>query len=132
MSHRLQLGAKTRKHHDLLAFYFLFDTVEDLDPARPNLEDRDTRTLIEASPSGWWYTALLPHRKRLVTYTTSPSDPTARLARNSRSFLDLMMSSPGSFFVPTLDIDLVWHTHQLMDKKYADDCVSYLGRFIDQ
>lgn len=33
---------------------------------------------------------------------------------NTGSFLDLMSSSPASFFVPTLDIDLVWHTHQLM------------------
>jgi hypothetical protein len=48
------------------------------------------------------------------------------------SFLDLMSSSPVSFFVPTLDIDLVWHTHQLMPTKYQQDCESYVGRFIDQ
>ncbi|KAF8189720.1 hypothetical protein BJ912DRAFT_1058966 [Pholiota molesta] len=47
------------------------------------------------------------------------------------AFLDLMSSSMGSFFVPTLDIDLVWHTHQLMSTKYAADCNTYLGRFID-
>ena len=48
------------------------------------------------------------------------------------SFLDLMASSPTSFFVPTLDIDLVWHTHQLMSIKYESDCTTYVGRFIDQ
>ncbi|RXW12207.1 hypothetical protein EST38_g13647 [Candolleomyces aberdarensis] len=46
-------------------------------------------------------------------------------------FLDLMSSSPASFFVPTLDIDLVWHTHQLMNAKYEEDCQLYVGRFID-
>ncbi|OCH91521.1 hypothetical protein OBBRIDRAFT_834175 [Obba rivulosa] len=46
-------------------------------------------------------------------------------------FLDLMHSSPTSFFVPTLDIDLVWHTHQIMGDQYSRDCVAYVGRFID-
>lgn len=47
-------------------------------------------------------------------------------------FLDLMMSSPTSFFVPTLDIDLVWHSHQMMGKKYEKDSMTYIHRFIDQ
>ncbi|KIM42763.1 hypothetical protein M413DRAFT_123346 [Hebeloma cylindrosporum] len=47
------------------------------------------------------------------------------------AFLDLMSSSPASFFVPTLDIDLVWHTHQLFPQKYSSDCEQYLRRFID-
>jgi hypothetical protein len=53
-------------------------------------------------------------------------------AKKSYSFLDLMSTSPRSFFVPTLDIDLVWHTHQLMAHKYENDCRSFVGRFIDQ
>ncbi|KAK0499373.1 hypothetical protein EDD18DRAFT_1102741 [Armillaria luteobubalina] len=43
------------------------------------------------------------------------------------AFLDLMSSSPTGFFVPTLDIDLAWHTHQLMahhDDKVAEDKLS--------
>lgn len=32
--------------------------------ARP--EDRDTRTLVEAAPDGWWYTARLPDGSRVV------------------------------------------------------------------
>ncbi|EFI27606.1 hypothetical protein CC1G_14532 [Coprinopsis cinerea okayama7 len=43
----------------------------------------------------------------------------------------LLASNPGSFFVPTLDIDLVWHTHQLRSVDYAADCTTYVGRFID-
>ncbi|KZT63753.1 hypothetical protein DAEQUDRAFT_699761 [Daedalea quercina L-15889] len=47
------------------------------------------------------------------------------------AFLDLLTTSPAAFFVPTLDIDLVWHTHQLMAGQYADDCMEYVGRYID-
>ncbi|KIJ63482.1 hypothetical protein HYDPIDRAFT_168332 [Hydnomerulius pinastri MD-312] len=46
-------------------------------------------------------------------------------------FLDLMADSPGSFFVPTLDIDLAWHTHQLMGERYQTDCKSLVGRYVD-
>jgi hypothetical protein len=48
------------------------------------------------------------------------------------SFLDLMAASAGSFLVPTLDIDLAWHTHQLMAHMYHDDCKTFVGRYIDQ
>ena len=43
-----------------------------------------------------------------------------------------MASSPGTIFVPTLDIDLVWHTHQLISEKYHYDCTKYVGHFVDQ
>ncbi|KZV73874.1 hypothetical protein PENSPDRAFT_251450 [Peniophora sp. CONT] len=47
------------------------------------------------------------------------------------AFLDLMASSPDAFFVPTLDIDLAWHTHQLSGAKYNSDCLKLIGRFVD-
>ncbi|KAG5650291.1 hypothetical protein H0H81_012733 [Sphagnurus paluster] len=34
-------------------------------------------------------------------------------------------------FVPTLDIDLVWDTHQLTGPEYNADCKQYVGRYID-
>ena len=43
-----------------------------------------------------------------------------------------MASSPRKIFVPTLDIDLVWHTHQLFSEQYQPDCTKYVGRFVDQ
>ncbi|GLB34355.1 putative glycine-rich domain-containing protein-like [Lyophyllum shimeji] len=46
-------------------------------------------------------------------------------------FLDLLAASPKSVFVPTLDIDLVWHTHQLMGPEYNADCMDHVGRYID-
>ncbi|KAF6750994.1 hypothetical protein DFP72DRAFT_817051 [Ephemerocybe angulata] len=47
------------------------------------------------------------------------------------AFMDLLSSTPASFFVPTLDIDLAWHTHQLTSKQYEGDCLAYVGRYID-
>ena len=48
------------------------------------------------------------------------------------SFLGLMADAPGSFFVPTLDIDLAWHTHQLRANYYHTNCKVAVGRYIDQ
>ncbi|KAI0311521.1 hypothetical protein OF83DRAFT_1150577 [Amylostereum chailletii] len=47
------------------------------------------------------------------------------------AFLDLMSSSPSDFFVPTLDIDLAWHTHQLSMTAYHADCAKYIRRYVD-
>ena len=47
-------------------------------------------------------------------------------------FLDLSVVYPRMFIVPTLDIDLVWHTHQLTDKKYASDCMNFTNRYVEQ
>jgi len=47
-------------------------------------------------------------------------------------FLDMMAASTTSFFVPTLDIDLAWHTHQLLASQYQNDCLEHVRRYIDQ
>ncbi|KAG2370303.1 hypothetical protein BDR07DRAFT_1265614 [Suillus spraguei] len=47
------------------------------------------------------------------------------------AFLNIMAESPASFFVPTLDIDLGWHTHQLMASQYQNDCLSLVGRYVN-
>ncbi|GLB34329.1 putative expressed protein [Lyophyllum shimeji] len=47
------------------------------------------------------------------------------------AFLDLMAASPDAFYVPTLDIDLVWHTHQLAGERYNEDCMTYVGHYVD-
>ncbi|OJA15205.1 hypothetical protein AZE42_10552 [Rhizopogon vesiculosus] len=46
-------------------------------------------------------------------------------------FLDLAAASPNLMPVPTLDIDLIWHSHQLMGGKYGVDSESYVGRRLD-
>ncbi|KAH0835046.1 hypothetical protein J3R83DRAFT_10783 [Lanmaoa asiatica] len=47
------------------------------------------------------------------------------------AFLGLMADAPGSFFVPTLDIDLAWHTHQLRASFYHIECKRVVGRYVD-
>jgi hypothetical protein len=47
------------------------------------------------------------------------------------SFLRLFALYPGEMLVPTLDIDLVWHTHQLSAARYQGDMLWRTGRFID-
>ncbi|KAG9012482.1 hypothetical protein FRB94_005799 [Tulasnella sp. JGI-2019a] len=45
-------------------------------------------------------------------------DTLTRCVVRYHAFLDLMASTPSKFTVPTLDIDLAWHTHQLLCASY--------------
>jgi hypothetical protein len=56
---------------------------------------------------------------------------TASLSCRAR-FLDMMFSSQYMLVVPTLDIDLVWHSHQLSGPRYQKDCKTNVGRYVDQ
>jgi flavin-dependent dehydrogenase len=53
-----QQGAARLREDDLVAFYARFR------PARAG--DRDARTLLESTPHGWWYTALVPAGERVA------------------------------------------------------------------
>ena len=55
-----------------------------------------------------------------------------RLIQKYRIFFDIMVTKPHRMAVPTLDVDLAWHTHQLSPKRYFN--FSYTrtsGTFID-
>ncbi|EMS19043.1 protein of unknown function DUF1399 [Rhodotorula toruloides NP11] len=54
----------------------------------------------------------------------------SRCVARYHAFLDLISSAPSSFFVPTLDIDLAWHTHQLKSS-YISDTMRVIGRAVD-
>jgi len=56
-------GATRTRDDRLVAFHGRFV------PAR-GCSDSDGRTLIESSPDGWWYTALLPSGARVVAFLT--------------------------------------------------------------
>ena len=51
----------------------------------------------------------------------------ARYAR----FLRLLQLYPGTTLVPTLDVDLAWHTHQLSHHAYRAAVEARVGRFVD-
>ncbi len=48
----------------------------------PDTEKSDPRTLIEAAPDGWWYTATLTGNQRIATFMTDPD--IARVQRVDR------------------------------------------------
>jgi hypothetical protein len=52
------------------------------------------------------------------------------LGRYAR-FLRLCKQFPGTLLVPTLDVDLVWHTHQCWPESYDEGTRVHVGRFID-
>ncbi|KAG8865591.1 hypothetical protein FRC20_009674 [Serendipita sp. 405] len=61
-------------------------------------------------------------------HLTSESAPLVRSIARYHAFLDLMSVNSTSFSVPTLDIDLAWHTHQLKSWHYRDDTYRFLKR----
>ncbi|HKQ53304.1 MAG TPA: FAD-dependent oxidoreductase [Pyrinomonadaceae bacterium] len=74
-----------RHHQDdhLVAFFALFRQSE-----RP--ADEDSRTVIEAAPDGWWYTALLPSGQRVVVYLTDADLVSAHALCEKESYLALL------------------------------------------
>lgn len=64
-----------------------------------------------------------------------PQDPVPTPIRGNMKlryvkFMNLMRIQ-GNMIVPTLDIDLVWHTHQLSSKVYEEWCIMSIGRAIN-
>jgi hypothetical protein len=47
------------------------------------------------------------------------------------NFLGLLKQYPGTMIVPTLDIDLAWHTHQCQALQYAEATKTRVGRFVN-
>jgi hypothetical protein len=46
-------------------------------------------------------------------------------------FMELFREHSGTVLVPTLDIDIVWHTHQCSPKSYQSLCAKMAGRSIN-
>lgn len=64
---------------------------------------------------------------RLPTVKTTLAEA---LIRYARFFMLLTSPENMGMLVPTLDIDLVWHTHQLTQYQYFSDCVAVTGGFV--
>lgn len=54
-----------------------------------------------------------------------------RLLTKYDRFFHIIAAFPNDFAVPTLDVDLAWHTHQLSPKRYYDFSVCRAGSFVD-
>lgn len=55
----------------------------------------------------------------------------ARLIQKYTRYIDIIASNPNQTAVPTLDVDLAWHTHQLSPPYYYAYTVTKTARFID-
>ncbi|KIM24602.1 hypothetical protein M408DRAFT_26896 [Serendipita vermifera MAFF 305830] len=53
--------------------------------------------------------------------------PIFRAIARYHAFMDLIVAKNAGFLIPTLDIDLVWHTHQLSNENYREDTLRLLG-----
>ena len=68
-----------------------------------------------------------------IDWLHSPALPAtmARLILKYERFVKLMDIQPGKMAVPTLDVDLAWHTHQLNPPSYLKYTVSKSRQFVD-
>ncbi|KAK3299773.1 uncharacterized protein B0H64DRAFT_351109 [Chaetomium fimeti] len=64
-------------------------------------------------------------------HSPSAQNTMARLLTKYDRFLQIMAKNPKNITVPTLDVDLAWHTHQLSPSCYYNHTVDLAGRFID-
>ena len=76
-------GVRHHRDDQLVAFFALFRQ-----PCGP--ADEDSRTVIEAAPDGWWYTALLPSGRRVVVYLTDADLVRPRALCEKESYLSLL------------------------------------------
>lgn len=64
-------------------------------------------------------------------HSPSVADTMTRLLTKYSRFFGIMASNPGKTAVPTLDVDLAWHTHQLSPSSYYAYSVRETSKFID-
>ncbi|WP_157729550.1 NAD(P)/FAD-dependent oxidoreductase [Tumebacillus algifaecis] len=82
-AHRQNVQRQAYDH--LVAITGLFITDHD--------QDQDSLTTIEASEHGWWYTALLPERRRVVAYLSDGDLPLTKEARNPDRWQQMLFES---------------------------------------
>lgn len=64
-------------------------------------------------------------------HSPAARDTMKRLLVKYSRFLQIMQAHPLHVCVPTLDVDLGWHTHQLSTKSYFDYTFVHCKKFID-
>ncbi len=77
-----QLGARRRDTDQLVAFYLHFTAGK--------AGDQYSSSLIESTPEGWWYNALLPSRQRVVYFFSDAGLPVIKQVQQRQGFLELL------------------------------------------
>jgi flavin-dependent dehydrogenase len=70
-----------------------FDRLVAFSAVVPAAGAADHATLAESAPQGWWYTAGLPGRRRVVALLTDADTPAARSARTAEGFHSLLSAT---------------------------------------
>ncbi|MFI9048170.1 FAD-dependent monooxygenase [Streptomyces sp. NPDC053427] len=82
----VRCGARRRTADRLTALHLT------LGPPPDAQDTTDGRSLVESDQDGWWYTALLPSRRRLVAYFTDLDLPVAG-GRSAERFRDRLLAT---------------------------------------
>jgi len=64
-------------------------------------------------------------------HSLAPESTMQRLISRYENYVAIMARYPGKTVVPTLDIDLAWHTHQTAPQSYQAYCLQKTSIFID-
>lgn len=64
-------------------------------------------------------------------HSPSAASTMSRLLTKYERFFAIMAANPKNTAVPTLDVDLAWHTHQLSPSNYYAYSISKTSKFID-
>lgn len=64
-------------------------------------------------------------------HSPSARDTMARLIVKYERFIAIMAANPTKIAVPTLDVDLAWHTHQLSPSSYYAYSLEKTSKFVD-
>ncbi|KAK3393886.1 hypothetical protein B0H63DRAFT_387233 [Podospora didyma] len=64
-------------------------------------------------------------------HSPAATNTMTRLLTKYDRFFTIMQTNPNKITVPTLDVDLAWHTHQLSPSAYYRFCVSRTKKFVD-
>jgi len=73
---------------------------------------------------------LAPIKYKLITDKGWSLERANRIGPQYKAFLYLIGSKVRAEFVPTFDIDEMWHAHILDTRKYMTDCARYFGEYI--
>ncbi len=64
-------------------------------------------------------------------HSPASRDTMTRLIKKYERFIQIIAANPLQTAVPTLDVDLAWHTHQLSPRSYFDYTFTRCSKFID-
>ncbi|KAI1752641.1 hypothetical protein F4782DRAFT_540027 [Xylaria castorea] len=124
------------------------ESVADADKKKNYRLGRDARTHVRKMMSNYWGNSspfalelggavlrqgIFTEKMFKMDWLHSPAarETMTRLITKYERFTAIMGRNPLHTAVPTLDVDLAWHTHQLSPASYYEWMCSKTGRFID-